>query len=91
MIERGGAAMTTRYDSYLLRVWRKGEAGWSGRLEHLPDGHSLRFSSPAALLEHLRGIMGDDADGGQRTPHMSQTPRTEDAKEGRQEEARDRN
>ena len=45
-----------RYDAFVLRVWRSGtgeEGQWAGRLEHLPDGTTLRFSSLAALLAHL--------------------------------------
>jgi len=78
--------MTTRYDSYLLRIWRKDEAGWAGRLEHLPDGHSLRFGNPEALLAHLRDIMAEGADGGWETLGTQHGEHTEEV---RQREARD--
>jgi hypothetical protein len=45
-----------RYDAFILRIWRSGtgdEGQWAGRLEHLPDGEALRFSSLAALLAYL--------------------------------------
>jgi hypothetical protein len=45
-----------RYDAFVLRVWRSGtgkQVQWAGRLEHLPDGATLRFSSLSTLLAHL--------------------------------------
>jgi hypothetical protein len=45
-----------RYDAFVLRIWRSGSgdaAQWAGRVEHLPDGVTLRFSSLPALLAYL--------------------------------------
>ncbi len=45
-----------RYDAFVLRVWRSGtgdEGQWAGRVEHLPDGMTLRFGSLATLLAYL--------------------------------------
>lgn len=53
----------TRYDAYILRVWR-GERGddarWAGRLEHLPDGWHRRFGSLDELLEQLRYLLDEE-------------------------------
>jgi hypothetical protein len=46
----------TQYDAFLLRVWRSGmgdEGQWAGRVEHLPHGEILRFSTLDALLAYL--------------------------------------
>ena len=54
-----------RYDAYVLRVWRSrggDELGWSGRLEHMPDGQGRRFNSIEALLAHLRQVLAGDAE-----------------------------
>ena len=45
-----------RYDAFVLRVWRSGtgdQGQWAGKLEHLPDGAVLRFSSVESLLAYL--------------------------------------
>ncbi|MDB5075561.1 MAG: hypothetical protein JWO42_1740 [Chloroflexi bacterium] len=50
-----------RYDAYLLRIWRSGDeehGQWALRLQHLPDGTSVRFSSLESLLAHLRSTLG---------------------------------
>ena len=53
----------TRYDAYLLRVWR-GEPGdgrrWSCRLEHLPDGRHQRFGTLEELLACLGQVLTMD-------------------------------
>jgi hypothetical protein len=50
-----------RYDAFLLRIWRSGtgteDGQWAIRLEHLPDGHGLRFSDLDALIAHLRTLL----------------------------------
>ncbi len=51
----------TRYDSFLLRIWRRSDAegeAWAGRLEHVQGGQSLRFTSPEALLSYLHAAIG---------------------------------
>jgi hypothetical protein len=54
----------TRYDAYLLRVWR-GEPGddgrWSCRLEHLPDGRHRRFATLEELLACLKQVLQGEA------------------------------
>lgn len=54
-----------RYDAFILRVWRSGTADdrqWSGRVEHLPQGKILRFSSVAALLAYLAAELAIECD-----------------------------
>ncbi len=50
-----------RYDAFLLRIWRSGmgmeDGQWSARLEHLPDGHSVRFRDLDLLLAYLRAAL----------------------------------
>ncbi len=53
-----------RYDAFVLRVWRSGtgdEERWAGRLEHLPDGTTLRFGDLADLLAYLGAELADEA------------------------------
>ena len=52
-----------RYASFRLQVWhsnRLGRIQWSARLEGLQDGHRMQFSSPDALLTHLRALLDPD-------------------------------
>lgn len=63
----------TRYDAYLLRVWR-GEPGdgnrWSCRLEHLPDGRHQRFGNLEGLLACLEQVLKGEGDASAPTePH----------------------
>jgi hypothetical protein len=30
---------------------------WAARLEHLPDGESVRFTAPETLLAHLQALV----------------------------------
>ena len=49
-----------RYDAFLLRIWRSGDeenGRWALRLEHLPEGQTLRFTTIEALLAHLYGTL----------------------------------
>jgi hypothetical protein len=41
-----------RYHAFLLRIWCD-DAQWTARLEHLPDGTTLRFHNRAALAAYL--------------------------------------
>jgi hypothetical protein len=47
-------------ETYLLHIYRNRAVRgwqWAARLEHLPDGASVRFADPEALLAHLRQLM----------------------------------
>jgi hypothetical protein len=49
-----------QHDAYILRIWRSRAVSgwqWAARLQHLPDGQSVRFSDPAALLAHLQALV----------------------------------
>ena len=64
-----------RYDAFVLRIWRSGagdEAQWAGRVEHLPDGGSLRFSSLAALLAYLGAELASERDAHRHMPSGAQ-------------------
>ena len=61
----------TRYDSFLLRVWRRsgtGAGAWAARLEHVQDGCSVRFNTPEALVAYLQAtvVPSPGADGHDR-------------------------
>jgi hypothetical protein len=67
-----------RYEAFLLRVWRgtdRSDGQCALRLEHLPDGQSLRFSDPDLLLAHLRAIICSDAPSS-CLPRMPEKPPT---------------
>jgi hypothetical protein len=52
-----------QYDSFRLQVWRSSRHDriqWSARLEGLQDGWHIQFSSPDALLCHLRSLLDPD-------------------------------
>lgn len=60
-----------RYDAFVLRVWRSGagdDAQWAGRVEHLPDGVTLRFGSLASLLDYLCTELAIESDARPTTP-----------------------
>jgi hypothetical protein len=69
----------SRYDAYLLRVWRSDhgdEARWAGRLEHLPDGAYQRFVTLEELLIALRQLLAGEraAAAGAVTPAAREAP-----------------
>lgn len=59
-----GVTKVARYDAFLLRIWRHGEGREDGscaiRLEHLPDGQSLRFRDLDGLIAYLRAVLQPD-------------------------------
>ncbi len=64
-----GSGRLNRYDSFVLRVWRRDGADveqWSGQLEHLQGRSVWRFSDPKAMLallyEAITGASGPGAD-----------------------------
>ncbi len=65
----------TKYDSYLLRVWRRRRAGgweWALRLEHLQDGERLQFDDPQALVDALWARAEPEQSGGPGSPWAGQ-------------------
>ncbi len=54
----------TRYDAYVLRLWRStGKEGpqWRGRLDRLGQGDSVQFSDIEALLRYIRHVAGQES------------------------------
>ena len=64
-------APVARYDAFVLRVWRSGtgdEGQWAVRVEHLPDGMTLRFGSLATLLAYLGAELAIESSKDRGTP-----------------------
>jgi hypothetical protein len=76
-----------RYDSFLVRVWRRSGnhvQQWSGRLEHVQAQIEVRFGDPDSLMAYLRdaiapmdGVAVDSqdvtSDGGGTAPDILQS------------------
>jgi hypothetical protein len=49
-----------RHEAYVLHIWRSRAVSgwqWAARLEHLPGGEQVRFTTPEALLAHLQVLV----------------------------------
>jgi hypothetical protein len=54
-----------QHDTYVLHIWRSRTLRgwqWVARLESASDGRAVRFSDPAALLDHLHGVVWNAGD-----------------------------
>jgi hypothetical protein len=56
----GKKVAVPRHDVYTLHIYRSRAVNgwqWVARLEHLPEGESLRFTDPGALLAYLASVL----------------------------------
>jgi hypothetical protein len=56
----------SRYDSYVLRVWRRAHAPagqWVARLDHIQGHESHSFHDRDALIAHLIAALADEEPG----------------------------
>ena len=67
----------SRYQAYLLRLWREGpDAPWRAALEPADGAAPVNFGTVGALFAFLRDQLADpDADGGPRRARAQTPPR----------------
>ena len=55
------SSSTTRYQSYLVRLWRDSQHGaWRASARHVVSGEEVVFKDVEELVQFLRGVVDDE-------------------------------